>query len=267
MKKITYQTILTCLLLITGVTTFGQQTAHQALDQIIASTNIIDTSTKKAESALKTITIEYFFGQKVNTNGFMAVINNEFETIEEHSDEINQYANLTEDLSDNDLDVSEIKDASTEIEGKGDYTEVNSLALVTAINAGNTSEVSRLIGILSQDFKSILNYSNFIKESAIDLKETPGVFNVRIRLIDRNGNEVPAETLPGYAALNLDTSKYYYAGENRRNIDLFTSLPQGRYRFDAYDGYFDGASSKVVSLSYALVIDNEITVTLSYWSE
>ncbi len=116
--------------------------------------------------------------------------------------------------------------------------------------------------------QNLVDNSNTIVETKTkkELNKKSSEFDVRIKLVDRYGNEVPAATLPGYYAYNLETNTYYYA-DDRREVDLFTNLPAGTYRFDAYDGYFDGASSTMVTLSNASVVNDEIVVTLSYWSE
>ncbi|GAA3515957.1 hypothetical protein GCM10022393_32430 [Aquimarina addita] len=92
-------------------------------------------------------------------------------------------------------------------------------------------------------------------------------FDVVIKLIEpRSGQEISASTLPGYAARNLETNEIYYTSQ--REVDLFESLPTGTYRFDAYDGYFDGASSVIAEVSPAFETeDGWIEVTLNYWSE
>ncbi len=85
-------------------------------------------------------------------------------------------------------------------------------------------------------------------------------FDVLIKLVDENtGKQVDPTTLPGYAATNLETGETSYT--SRRAVNLFENLPVGTYRFDAYDGYFDGASSTVATVSADQV------VTLKYWSE
>ncbi|WP_299211519.1 hypothetical protein [uncultured Aquimarina sp.] len=92
-------------------------------------------------------------------------------------------------------------------------------------------------------------------------------FDVVIKLVDEwTGQEIPASTLPGYGATNLQTGAIYF--DSRYEVGLFESLPVGTYRFDARDGYFDGASSVIVDVSS----ENEtpegwIEVTLRYWSE
>ncbi|MHA7057700.1 hypothetical protein ACWGOQ_0010805 [Aquimarina sp. M1] len=92
-------------------------------------------------------------------------------------------------------------------------------------------------------------------------------FDVVIKLIDEwSGQEIPANTLPGYGATNLETGEVYF--DSRYEVGLFESLPTGTYRFDTRDGYFDGASSAIIEVNS----ENEtpegwIEVILKYWSE
>ena len=100
----------------------------------------------------------------------------------------------------------------------------------------------------------------------INKSTTEVKFDLYVKLQDRYGNAVSAETLPGYAATNLETGEIYY--DSRYEVGLLESLPIGTYRVDAYDGYFDGASSAIIEIS----TENEtpegwIEVTLRYWSE
>ncbi|WP_299607755.1 hypothetical protein [uncultured Aquimarina sp.] len=107
-----------------------------------------------------------------------------------------------------------------------------------------------------------------VVDQTIAIEEKSDVrFDVIIKLVDEwSGQEIPASTLPGYGATNLETGAIYF--DSRYEIGLFESLPVGTYRFDARDGYFDGASSAIVEVSG----ENEtpegwIEVTLRYWSE
>lgn len=105
-------------------------------------------------------------------------------------------------------------------------------------------------------------------DQTIAIEEKSDVrFDVIIKLVDEwSGQEIPASTLPGYGATNLETGAIYF--DSRYEVGLFESLPVGTYRFDARDGYFDGASSAIVEVSG----ENEtpegwIEVILKYWSE
>ncbi|MCO6163339.1 hypothetical protein [Flavobacterium sp. NRK F7] len=91
-------------------------------------------------------------------------------------------------------------------------------------------------------------------------------FDVYIKLVTQSGQEIPASTLPGYGATNLETGDFYY--DSPYEPGLFESLPIGTYRFIARDGYWDGASSAIVEVTP----ENEepegwIYATLHYWSE
>ncbi|TCI94968.1 hypothetical protein [Tenacibaculum sp. M341] len=268
MKKITLKFICIVCLTAFGFNLKAQKNTSNSLNSIITSGEVITNSNEKATSALRTLTVEYFFGQTPNTTGFLAIINKEFATIEEYSDEIISFAYNAENLNPN-LEVDEIVFGASQIEGIGDGVENDSQALVTAINSNNVSEVQRLIGKINQGFIGVSNYVEEIIDVAKDLKEIPQTFNVRIELVDNNGNSISADTLPGYFAQNLATNVYFSAGENQGDpIDLFFNLEEGSYRFDAFDGYFDGASSKTITLSNDLVeADGFIVVTLRYWSE
>lgn len=117
-------------------------------------------------------------------------------------------------------------------------------------------------------FSSCEKEMNNIEEITSTIEEKNEVkFDVIIKLEDEwTGQEIPAGTLPGYGATNLETGVIYF--DSRYEVGLFESLPIGTYRFDARDGYFDGASSAIVEVSS----ENEtpegwIEVTLRYWSE
>jgi hypothetical protein len=88
------------------------------------------------------------------------------------------------------------------------------------------------------------------------------VVTVHIELVNTlTGGSVYNHGLHGYWAQNQETSEYYYSGQG----DNFEELPEGTYVFGAFNGYWDGASSKVVTLDAAN--GNYTVVTLNYWSE
>ncbi|TPN85148.1 hypothetical protein [Aquimarina algicola] len=92
-------------------------------------------------------------------------------------------------------------------------------------------------------------------------------FDVRIELVDRNGNPVGPNGLRGYFAIDQETGETFYPFRSEDH-NVFKGLPQATYRFDAHDGYFDGASSQIVTLQQNMVAsDGFIVVTLQYWSE
>ncbi|NHN25762.1 hypothetical protein FIA58_008755 [Flavobacterium jejuense] len=108
--------------------------------------------------------------------------------------------------------------------------------------------------------------SKALKTNKVTERTTEVFFDVYVELVDNNGNSVPASTLPGYGATNLETGVSYY--DSRYEPGLFESLPIGTYRFYARDGYFDGASSAIVDVIPANETpEGWIIATLNYWSE
>lgn len=108
--------------------------------------------------------------------------------------------------------------------------------------------------------------SKTVKENEVAARTSEVRFDVYVELVDNNGNSVPASTLPGYGATNLETGEFYY--DSLYEPGLFESLPVGTYRFIARDGYFDGASSAIVEVIPANETpDGWIIATLNYWSE
>ncbi|WP_159779796.1 hypothetical protein [Flavobacterium sp. 9AF] len=115
---------------------------------------------------------------------------------------------------------------------------------------------------------AIQNESNLgdLKKTTTTAKTSQVYFDVYIKLVTQSGQEIPASTLPGYGATNLDTGDFYF--DSPYEPGLFESLPVGTYRFIARDGYWDGASSAIVEVTP----ENEepegwIYATLRYWSE
>ncbi|WP_298546367.1 hypothetical protein [uncultured Aquimarina sp.] len=124
-----------------------------------------------------------------------------------------------------------------------------------------------LLFILCFSFSCETETNNIENDTSSTQEKSQVSFDVVIKLVDEwSGQEIPASTLPGYGATNLETGVIYF--DSRYEVGLFESLPIGTYRFDARDGYFDGASSGIVEVSS----ENEtpegwIEVTLQYWSE
>lgn len=85
---------------------------------------------------------------------------------------------------------------------------------------------------------------------------------VHIELVNpQTGNPVTSHGLQGYWAKDQATGVYYYSDYS----DNFEELPEGTYMFGAFNGYWDGASSRIVTLDAAN--GNYTVVTLNYWSE
>lgn len=271
MKTITFFSSLALLFLSLNIQ--AQQTVNLALDNTIDTAEIIRKNAKKAKTTLRTLAIDYFFNNNPNpdVDGFVNTMTQRMEVVEENSDEVNFFIGIAEDLNSN-IDGSNIKTWASEIEGREDYVLINSDLLRAAILNDNVALAKQLNNKIRKDLNTIIKFAKNIKIEAEELKNTPQpttFYNIRIELVDGQGNPVNASVLPGYVATNQDTGGIYYSGDTQTQaIDEIINLPPGAYRFDAYDGYFDGASSQIITLSNAMVgADGYIVVTLNYWSE
>ena len=250
----------------------AQQTANQALDNVISSTENIVEFAEDGQTTLYSLTVNYFYYNNPSyINTYISSINQAMEGVEEYFDEALYYTSIAEQ-ADSSLDTSSVLSYVNTIEPNEDLVLNLSASLQTAVNSNNNNQVYGLI----LQIKSVLNDIIFAAEEAnseaYQLLDSLSIntYNVKIELVHyQSGLPVNPGTLPGYAATDLDTGIFYYAGEQQTQaINEFIDLPEGTYRFDAYDGYFDGASSKTVTLSNEPVgADGFIIVTLTYWSE
>ncbi len=248
------------------------QTASQALDEVINSTEIIVESAEDGQTTLYSLTVNYFYyNNPAYINTYISNINQAMEGVEEYFDEVIYYTSIAAQANP-DLDTSSILSYANTIEPNEDLVLNLSASLQSAVNAHNNNQVYALI----LQIKSVLNDIIFAAEEAnseaYQLLNSLliNTYNVKIELVHyQSGLPVNPGTLPGYVVTDLETGIFYYAGEQQTQaINEFIDLPEGTYRFDAYDGYFDGASSKTVTLSNEPVgADGFITVTLTYWSE
>lgn len=265
MKKITFMLIAFALLFVPSVQ--AQQSVIDDLDEVFDSAEIIRIEAKRTKAALKTLTVDYIVNNNPNpdVDTYLQIMDVSMEVVEEYSDEVIYYIGQAAQGNSN-IDPSSIQSKASTIEGNEDFVRNKSAALETAINQGNQSLASSLITEIKGHLNTQINLAKQIKTEATDLKSVAITYDVRIELVDRNGSSVPPGTLPGYIATDQSTGQNYYT--DRYYYDRFFNLPAGTYRFDAYDGYFDGASSQIVTLDPSLVgSDGFIVVTLNYWSE
>jgi len=146
--------------------------------------------------------------------------------------------------------------------------EVNLLGqqIVTAVQANNTTTALNLIAVLNTKLQNETQTFNRIitrTKNAISLVRT---YQVYVRTVDSNGNEVPPSDLFGFYAINNANGEAFYP-DNQEGT-CFTGLSSGTYTFGAFNGYFSGASSNTITLSESLLnADGIIVVDLVYWSE
>ncbi|WP_298521079.1 hypothetical protein [uncultured Kordia sp.] len=262
MKKITV--VLSAFLLLFVANTNAQQTVLDDLDETFDSAEIIRIEAKRVKAALKTLTVDYLVNNNVNADvaTYLQIMDGSMEVVEEFSDEVIYYIGQAAQG-----DPASIQSKASQIEGNEDFVRIKSAELQTAIQQNDSNTARTLIREIRGFLNTQIRLAKEIKTEATAFKAVAMVYNVRIELVDeRTGAPVPAGTLPGYGATNQDTGAIFYT--DYYSIDTFANLPAGTYRFDAYDGYFDGASSAVVTLDPSLVgSDGFIVVTLRYWSE
>ena len=266
MKKIT--NVCTALLLFFAVSTQAQQTVLDDLDETFDSAEIIRIEAKRVKAALKVLTIDYLVNNNVNADvaTYLQIMDGSMEVVEEFSDEVIYYIGQAAQGNCN-IDPASIQSKASTIEGNEDFVRNKSAELETAIQQNDRNTARNLMREIRSLLNNQINLAKEIKTEATAFKAVATVYNVRIELVDeRSGASVPASTLPGYAATNQNTGEIFYT--DYYNIDSFSNLPAGTYRFDAYDGYFDGASSAIVTLEPSLIgNDGFVVVTLNYWSE
>ncbi len=266
MKKFTHA--LSALLMLFIMNMQAQQSVIDDLDETFDSAEIIRVEAVRVKAALKVVTVDYLVNNNVNADvtTYLQIMDVSMEVVEEYSDEVIYYIGQAAQGNSN-IDPSSIQSKASTIEGNEDFVRIKSAALQTAIQQNNRNTARQLIREIRGLLNNQIALAKEIKTEAAALKSLAVTYNVRILLVDeRSGASVPAGTLPGYAATNQATGEIFYT--DYYSIDIFSNLPAGTYRFDAYSGYFDGASSSTVTLDASLVgIDGFVEVTLRYWSE
>lgn len=243
------------------------QTAVDYLNDIKSSANVIKQNARTTKQALRTLSIEYFQQGNPNPNvaGYLAQMNSDVVTIEDELDELLDAAQSAYTLNNN-LDFSDITAWAGIIGVQNQNVFDSSDDLQADIAAGNTQGATVFVQDIRFSLNQIIQLSNQIRTAAQALKSVATTYNVRIELVDNNGQPVGGNGLQGFWAQDQATGQYIYPGYY--NSDQFLNLSGGTYTFGAFDGYFDGASSTTVTLSQNLVgADGFIVVQLVYWSE
>ncbi|TPN85147.1 hypothetical protein [Aquimarina algicola] len=116
-------------------------------------------------------------------------------------------------------------------------------------------------------FFSCDNDNETLEESSITKNQL--VYNVRFGSLNATPSNDPGG-IQGYYATNQNTGKTYYServGEYAYDNKI-ENLPAGTYEFGAIEGYWEGASSEVITLRQDLVgEDGFVYIQLQYWSE
>ncbi|MEL6635314.1 MAG: hypothetical protein AAFW73_19450 [Bacteroidota bacterium] len=263
--KINFTTALGSFLLLFAFHQPLRATAIDDLNQVIHFADQAKDNAKNAREATKDLAVLYFQLNDDHIDGYIQVIFDEMDELEEAADEIIFFINRAAGQNAN-IDPSDIQDWAGELEILEDQVRQEATTLQSQIDSGQRREARatyrRLLTLLRQQ----INLAKEIKAEAIELQAVAQTYDVRIELIYYgqvyNGNT----TLGGFYGINQYRNETFYPGFNGDNV--FNNLPGGTYTFGSFDGYFDGTGTTQVTLDPSLIgPDGFIVVQLSYWSE
>ena len=166
-------------------------------------------------------------------------------------------------------DISQVTARVATIQSLYADFQVESDRFVKRVNKGQTQPAQIAYQRLRDDLLQIIQLHEEIVANFRAFYDSYGPFNVRIRLVDSNNNEIPYSNtgLQGFGAEDVNSNAVFFTDPWGAPTE-FIGIPAGTYRFSAFNGPFDGASSKVVTLSVFLEgADGFIEVTLNYFSE
>jgi|GEM_PF-724195 len=269
-----YQPLLIALLMSLSSMLPAQSPFVSDLNQTIQYGKESRDAARNIKQALRNLAIDYFQmnNPTPNTAAYLGVVQTELNNIETAADEVNFFINAAASKNGN-IDPQNITAWASLIEGRGDFVDIESQNLANAISNGQRQAARTANNLVRGYLNEIIQASVSIINEAKALRSTPMpvFYDVRIQLVDNNGNPINGSTgLQGYYAFDGATNTYIWAGSQQgQDPDLFPNLAAGTYTFGAVDGYFDGASSETVTLSASSPTnsDGEIEVELVYWSE
>ncbi|MBI1191774.1 MAG: hypothetical protein GC205_01180 [Bacteroidetes bacterium] len=244
------------------------QTATSFLNDVLGAAGTINTDVAANGNALKSLVIDFFIlnNPSPDADGFVALTTLRQSAIEGAQDDATAAIGHAAAL-DSYINPANIQTWSAQIEGLGDAIVAKSAVLRSLILAGDATAAYPVALSIRADLTQQFNLSKQIAREAAYYKQAQQAFNVRILLEDYLGNPVTGSTgLYGYYAYNEYTGEYVYP--DYIFADEFPDLRGSTYTFGAYPGYFDGASSRRVTLKASQEgPDGFIPVTLQYWSE
>jgi len=233
-----------------------------AIEEAEAGKNLVKESRKASNLLVKQLSVTF----NPNATQFLSNLVSYQNGLIDRSDNIQYYTENAWSLSGQGFNKLPILNQGNLIYGLVD--EVNTLGqqIVEAVQTNNTSGALSLISTLNtklqnetQTFNRLITRCN----NAISIVRT---YQVCIRTVDSNGNEVPATDLFGFYGINNTTGAAFYP-DNQEGT-CFTELPSGSYTFDSFNGYFSGTGSNSLTLSQGLInSEGVIVVDLVYWSE
>lgn len=262
MKHFFRTALAVCLLFV--VSNANAQTAKSLLNNVIQDSKDIKTDAKANRTALNTLSKAFFQIGNPNVAAYLATMSSLQSNIESLQDDITADIRAAAALNAA-INPTNIVNWASMIEGREDFVQIESQTLATAIANNDRPAARTSVQLIRGYLGEQIQLANNIINEAKSLKAALNTFNVRIELVDNNGNLITGSTgLQGYYTQNVSTGQYIYPDRNEE----FIGLPGGTYRFDSFDGYFDGTGSNTVTLSNSLVgSDGYIVVQLVYWSE
>lgn len=268
MKTFTRNLLFSLALLLGSGAVLRAQSPVPVLNSVIADAASIGSSAAANGAALKALVVEYFVlgNPSPDIAAFDAATNTQQNLIESLQDDIAVSFNLAASL-DSYINPTRALGWCSQIEALGDAILAESALLSAALLAGDDVAATASALQIRADLLQQNNLARELRREATYYKQAQQAYNVRILLEDYLGNPVTGSTgLMGYYAYNVFTGEYVYP--DYYHADEFSDLRAGTWTFGAYPGYFDGASTRTVTLSASLEgPDGFIPVTLQYWSE
>jgi hypothetical protein len=245
--------------------TFGQ-TAQQNLDFAIEATTNIRQDVVTAEKAVNQLAKEIVVLGTPNASLFNSKMFDQINGVQNNVDDTDYYVNLAKDASVIPFTVQTVINLTADLINLNDELIGLTNQIDEALGANNNNAALNLLPQVKSVLEAQDNKAVEVINAIASLQQAIKLFKVCIQTVDYQGNPVSGSDLHGFWAQNLTTGEYIYPTNQDGNC--FEDLVPGNYRFDSYDGYWSGTSSKDVTLSKSLENqDGIIIVNLTYWSE
>ncbi len=245
----------------------AQLTVNQQLDNAVFAAENIQQNAQTARAVSDNLALQIVVLNAPDANQFFNNIVPALNGTLDEADNVLYWVNEANVQSGNQLSTDGIYDLAIEVQNQQGIALDLSNQIKTAVEAGNNTAALNLIASLN----AVLDFQQSLANDIITVIEEvrasyQPVYDVCIRVVNNQGQEITANDLYGYYAFNNATGQYIYL-ENQDGT-CFNALPEGTYTFDAFDGYFSGTTEVTVTLSQSLVNSQGIIVVdLVYWVE
>lgn len=265
MKKLVLS-IFTIVLSLSAFVGHAQSNPNEFLDDIVTFSNDIKSEVNITENALNSLAVSYFVLNNTNADvtAYMNAMHASMDRVETSNEEIAYSLYEAVDLNEN-IDEDVTIDFTQDVEGYENWIRNESNNLKNAIQANNSTAALTSLQLI----RAYLNDMEGTSDDIITEAQSNYSVNVRVEIVD-NGNVITPQYLTLFWAQDQATNTYVYPNsQSQYSYNLFYNLPSGKtYMFGVQDGYFDGASSVVVTVDHNNAdADGFVTVQLNYWSE